>query len=166
VAIVPLPAIAGLSYVGPPATCGVYHAYSRAVSDERIESLRRLVGMWNSGAIDELLEELGPDFEFTTDPSFPDAGTYRGDAVGPWMHEWAASWQDAKLEFIGFTEYGRAVLADSRWHLAALRSGDVVPVSDFSLVFRFDREEDDRPTAMTAFFDRERAVEEAKQRTG
>jgi ketosteroid isomerase-like protein len=134
------------------------------VADERIEALRRLVGMWNSGEIDELLEELGPEFEFTTDPSFPDAGTYRGEQVAPWLYEWAQSWQDAKLEFLGFTVYGRAILADSRWHLAAPQSGGAVPVSDFSLVFRFGR--DERPTAMVAFFDRERAVEEATRETG
>jgi ketosteroid isomerase-like protein len=136
------------------------------VSDERIESLRRLVGMWNAGDIDGLLEELGPEFEFTTDPSFPDAGTYRGEEVAPWMYEWALSWQDSKLEFLGFTEYERTVVADSRWHLAAPQSGDAVPVSDFSLVFRFDRGREDRPTAMFAFFDRDRAHREAQEVTG
>jgi ketosteroid isomerase-like protein len=136
------------------------------VADARIESLRRLVGMWNSGDIDGLLDELGPEFEFTTDPSFPDAGTYRGDEVGPWIREWAQSWQDAKLEFLGFTEYGQTVVADSRWHLAAPQSGEAVPVNDFSLVFRFDRSADDRPTAMAAFFDRERAIEVARGGTG
>jgi hypothetical protein len=136
------------------------------VADERIESLRRLVGMWNSGDVDGVLEELGPEFEFTPDPSFPDAGTYRGEELRLWSHEWARTWQDAKLEFLGFTEYERTVVADSRWHLAAPQSGDAVPVSDFSLVFRFDRGADDRPTAMAAFFDRQRAVEEAQRRTG
>jgi hypothetical protein len=33
-------------------------------------------------------------------------------------------------------------------------------------VFRFDRDADDRPTAMAAFFDRERAIEVATGGTG
>jgi ketosteroid isomerase-like protein len=136
------------------------------VAGDRIESLRRLVEIWNRGDVDGLVDALPPEFEFTTDPSFPDAGTYRGDEVRPWLREWARSWQDNKLEFLQFTEYGRAVIAQARWHLAAPRSGDAVPVSDFSLVFWFDRDGDDRPTRMDAFFDRERALQEAQSGIG
>ena len=136
------------------------------MSDGRIDSLRRLVAIWNAGDVDGLLGALPPEFEFTTDPSFPDAGTYRGDEVGPWLREWVRSWEDTNLEFLGFTEHGPAIVAESRFHLAARRSGGAVPAGDFSLVFWFDRKGDDRPTRMAAFYDREQATAAAQKSTG
>jgi hypothetical protein len=42
------------------------------VAGDRVEWLKRQVEVWNAGDIDGLLDALGPDFEFTPDPSFPD----------------------------------------------------------------------------------------------
>lgn len=74
------------------------------------------------------------------------------------------TWRDNRLEVLEITEHGRAVRMESRWHLAAPQGAGEIPVSDFSVVFWFDR--DDRPTRMAAFFDRERAVEAAEADTG
>jgi hypothetical protein len=43
---------------------------------------------WNSGDYERWLDEMGADFEFTPDPSFPDAGTYRGEDLRRWMRDW------------------------------------------------------------------------------
>jgi SnoaL-like protein len=131
------------------------------VASRRTATVEELVELWNSGEMDRFLESLAPDFEFTPDPSFPDAGVYRGDEMKGWMRDWAETWQDNELEILGSVEHGRAVILDCRWHLAAPQSGDEIPVGDFSMVLWFDRDADDLPTRMAAFFDRERALQEA-----
>jgi len=134
------------------------------VTSKRVEWVLRQVEAWNSGDIEGFLESIPRDFEFTPDPSFPDAGTYRGEEVGKWIREWTRIWQDNRLEVLGTADYGRAVLMETRWHLAAPQSDEAIPVSDFSLVFSFDGE--DQPTGMAAFFDHDRAVNAASSVTG
>jgi ketosteroid isomerase-like protein len=84
------------------------------VAGERVEWVRQQVEIWNSGDIDAFMKSVSPDFEFTPDPSFPDAGTYRGEEVETWIREWARTWQDNRLEVLGIEERGRAVLIESR----------------------------------------------------
>jgi ketosteroid isomerase-like protein len=130
------------------------------VASKRVEWVERQVQTWNSGDVDAFMDSVPPDFEFTPDPSFPDAGTYRGEEVANWIREWARIWQDNKLEVLGITEHGRTVVLESRWHLAAPQTGGEIPVSDFNVVLWFDRGEE-QPSRMAAFFDRERALEAA-----
>jgi ketosteroid isomerase-like protein len=130
------------------------------VASKRVEWVERQVQTWNSGDVDAFMDSVPPDFEFTPDPSFPDAGTYRGEEVANWIREWARIWQDNKLEVLGITEHGRVVVLESRWHLAAPQTGGEIPVSDFNVVLWFDRGEE-QPSRMAAFFDRERALEAA-----
>jgi hypothetical protein len=66
--------------------------------------------------------------------------------------------------WLGITDHGPAVTVDSRWHLIATGKGQEVPVQDFTIVVWFDAQ--DRPLRMAAFFDRERALEEARGQTG
>jgi hypothetical protein len=134
------------------------------MASQRIEWVKRQVEIWNSGDLEAFMESVPPDFEFTPDPSFPDAGTYRGEEVERWIREWAQTWLDNRLEVLGIEERGPAVLIESRWHLAAPQTGNEIPVSDFNVVLWFDRG-DDQPSRMAAFFDRERAFE-AAGRTG
>jgi ketosteroid isomerase-like protein len=135
------------------------------MASQRVEWVKRQVETWNSGDLEAFMESVPPDFEFTPDPSFPDAGTYRGDQVREWMREWARTWRDNRLELLGISERGRAVLMEARWHLSAPQTGAEIPVSDFNVVLWFDRD-DDQPTRMAAFFDRERALEAAQERAG
>jgi ketosteroid isomerase-like protein len=135
------------------------------MASRRVEWVKRQVETWNSGDIEAFMEAVPADFEFAPDPSFPDAGTYRGEEVEKWIREWARTWQANRLEVLGVEELGSAVLLESRWHLAAPQTGGEIPVSDFNVVLWFDRG-DDRPTRMAAFFDRERAVEAAEEGTG
>jgi len=161
---VPLPAIAGRSYVGPPATPGVYHAYIRTVTDRRTELVQKLVEMWNSGDVDAFCEAVGPDFQFTPDPSFPETGPYSGEELRKWLREWQGTWEGNRYEVLGIDDHGQAMTIDSRWHLVAKGTGDQVPASDFTIVFWLDA--DDRPRGMAAFFDRDRALEVARGGTG
>jgi len=131
------------------------------MASKRIDWVERQVELWNSGDVDAFWEAVPPDFEFTPDPSFPDAGTYRGDEVRDWIREWSRTWQDNRLEVLGISEMGSALIMESRWHLAAPQTGAEIPVSDFNVVLWFDRG-DDQPTRMAAFFDRERAVQVAE----
>jgi ketosteroid isomerase-like protein len=135
------------------------------MASQRVNWVKRQVEIWNSGDVDAFMERVPPDFEFTPDPSFPDAGTYRGAEVEAWIREWARTWQNNNLEVLGIEERGRTVLLESRWHLAATKTGGEIPVSDFNVVLWFDRG-DELPTRMAAFFDRERAIEAAQGSTG
>ncbi len=130
------------------------------MASKRVDWVNRQVETWNSGDLEAFMESVPPDFEFTPDPSFPDAGTYRGEEVANWIREWARTWQDNRLEILGVTEYDRTVVLESRWHLVAPQTGGEIPVSDFNVVLWFDRGEE-QPTRMAAFFDRERALEVA-----
>ncbi len=130
------------------------------MASKRVDWVNRQVETWNSGDLEAFMESVPPDFEFTPDPSFPDAGTYRGEEVANWIREWARTWQNNQLEVLGVTEYDRTVVLESRWHLVAPQTGGEIPVSDFNVVLWFDRGEE-QPTRMAAFFDRERALEVA-----
>jgi ketosteroid isomerase-like protein len=134
------------------------------VANARVRWVLDQVEAWNAGDLNRFLEGVPPDFEFAPDPSFPDAGTYRGEEVRRWMREWGETWQDTRLEVLGIEEPGGAVLMEARWHLTAPQSGDEIPVSDFNVVVWFDP--DDRPLRMVAFFDRQQAVEAAAEGTG
>jgi ketosteroid isomerase-like protein len=125
-----------------------------------------MVELWNSGDLEAWLDEVGPDFEFSPDPTFPDTGNYKGEALRGWMRDWARTWENNRFEMLDFTEHGDASLIGSRWHLAAPRSGEEVPVQDFTLVIWFAGPDAERPHRMAAFFDRAQALEVAKRGTG
>ena len=58
------------------------------MASARVEWVLRLIQTWNAGDVDGYLDALGDDFEFTPDPSFPDADTYSGEEWRRWMSEW------------------------------------------------------------------------------
>ena len=47
------------------------------MAQRHLEWAERMVELWNSGDLEAWLDEVGSDFEFTPDPSFPDEN---GDA--------------------------------------------------------------------------------------
>jgi hypothetical protein len=126
------------------------------VAGERVERTLELVSLWNTGDVDRVMDEVGDEFEFTPDPSFPDSGTSSGDALRAWMHEWASTWRDNELEVLNTEARGRGVLVHSRWHLQAPESGVALPVAEFTMAVFFD--DSDRTVAMAAFFDHSQAV--------
>jgi hypothetical protein len=136
------------------------------MASERQETLRRLVEIWNSGDFDRFFDLIGPDAEFSPDPSFPDAGTYRGEELRRWIGEWNETWAGSRLEILDMTDHPHASTMDCRWHLSLPQTHDEIPVDDFTLVVWFAPERPDRPTRSATFFDRERALEEATERTG
>jgi hypothetical protein len=132
------------------------------MASPRREWAEHIVELWNAGDLDGWLDELGPDFEFTPDPSFPDHDTYSGDELRGFMEGWVRTWQDNRFEMLGFEEVGDVGLIRSRWHLAAPRSGGEVPVADFTLVVWWEGPDAVKPHRMAGFFDDQQALEAAR----
>jgi len=126
------------------------------MTSERVQRALELVETWNSGDVDAYLDGLGPGFEFTPDPSFPDSDTLRGEKLRAWLHEWIDTWEGNKLEVIEIDERGAGVLARCRWHLRASQDSIEVPAEDFTFAVFYDSE--DRLRRLLAFFEHERAV--------
>lgn len=122
----------------------------------------RMMEMWNAREYDRFLDELGPELEFTPDPSFPDAGTYRGEEFRRWMSDWISTWQENRFEMLDLSEQDQALVIQGRWHLATRGSADEVPLADFTIVMLFPDEVAERPHRMAALFDRDRALELAR----
>jgi hypothetical protein len=136
------------------------------VADDRVEFAHRLVELWNSGDYERWLDEFGPEFEFTPDPSFPDAGRYRGEELRRWMREWVSTWGENRFELLGVEEVHDALLLGGRWHLAARQGGGEVPLQDFTLVLHSSDGAAERPNRMAAYFDPEQAREAARAGPG
>jgi hypothetical protein len=136
------------------------------VASGRVEFAEHLVELWNSAEFERWLDEVGLDFEFTPDPSFPDAGTYRGEDFRRWMHDWIATWRENHFEMLALEEIAGAILIRGRWHLVTRQTRGEFPLEDFTLVLFYDDDDADRPAGMAAFFDPERAREAAQARTG
>lgn len=147
-----------------PRTRGAARRIVGSLADRRTELIHELLEKWNSGDVDGFFDAVGPEFEFRPDPSFPDSGPYNGEDLRQWLKEWQETWEGNRLEVLEITDHGPAVTLDSRWHLLATGRGEEIPVQGFTIVVWFD--DDDRPLAMAAFFDRARALEEATGRTG
>ena len=135
------------------------------MASARVERAKRLTELWNSGDPDRWLDEVGSDFEFTPDPSFPDAGTYTGEDFRRWIHGWIATWRENRVEVLGIEEIADSVLIRARWHLITHQTGGEVPLEDFTLVLFFD-DDNEQARRMVAFFDHEKAVEAAESATG
>jgi hypothetical protein len=126
------------------------------VPSVRVEKTLELAALWNSGDVDRYMDELGDDFEFTPDPSFPETGPFRGEALRAWMHQWASTWKDNELEVLETEELPSGTAARCRWHLEVPESGIALPVADFTIALLFD--DSDRAVGMIAFFDHDRAL--------
>ena len=140
-------------------------AYISRVASRGTEWAEHMAELWNAGDIERWLDEIGPDFEFTPDPSFPDWGSYSGDDLREWMRDWVQTWEDNRFEMLGFDEIGDVGLIRSRWHLAAPESGGEVPVADFTLVVWWEGPDAGKPHRM-ASFDHQHALAAARGGTG
>jgi hypothetical protein len=136
------------------------------MGDGRIEWAEHLVEVWNAAEFETWLDEVGPEFAFTPDPSFPDAGTYRGEEFRSWMRGWISTWKENRFELLGVQEVAGATLLRGRWHLATRQTGGEVPLQDFTLVLFYEDEDAERPDRMAAFFDPQQAREAAEAGTG
>src|SRR3954469_16161650 len=63
------------------------------MSQENVEIVRRLAAAFNDGRIEAMRELLDPDVVWHEDPSFPEAGIYRG------REEWEAYARQFLAEF-------------------------------------------------------------------
>jgi ketosteroid isomerase-like protein len=135
------------------------------VASDRLEWAKHMEALWNARDLDQWFEEVRADVEFTPDPSFPDYGTYSGDALRKWFEDWMRTWKDNRFEILDFDERGDVGLMRSRWHLAAPESGGEVPVADFTMVIWWEEPEAVKPHRIAAFFDHDEA-EKAAAGTG
>jgi len=136
------------------------------VANGRIEWAEHLIELWNSADFDRWFDEMGPEFVFTPDPRFPDAGTYQGEEFRRWMRDWISTWRENRFEWLDAEEVAGAVLLRGRWHLATRQTGGEVPLEDFTLVLFYDRDDAVRPARMAAFFDPQQARRAALRGTG
>ena len=135
------------------------------MAETRQEWVARMIDAWNARRFEEFLDELGPDVVFSPDPSFPDAGTYRGEEFRNWIRDWIGTWEENRFEMEEATEIDQALLVRGRWHLASKGSGETVPLADFTVVYLFP-EEGNRPHRMAIFFDHDEAIAMARGGTG
>jgi ketosteroid isomerase-like protein len=116
-----------------------------------------MVGLWNSGDIETWLDEVGPEFVFTPDPTFPDAGIYKGEALREWMRDWVRTWKDNRFELLDYTEIGDASLCRSRWHLEAPDPSGARP-SRLTIAVWWDGPDRDQPNGCVPFFQHQEAL--------
>jgi hypothetical protein len=121
----------------------------------RIEIVHELFGVMNEEGLEALFDSLPASFEFTPDPSFPEAGTYSGAELRGWGLAWDTAWEVAILEVLDVHEEGSAVLARCRWRVKGAASGVEVPLEEFTMILWFVGEE---PVRGKAFFDNEKAL--------
>jgi hypothetical protein len=132
------------------------------MASERVERLRALADAWNRGDVDGVMAQLGPEFEFRPDPSFPDARPMSGEELRSWLHQWADTWAGSELELFDLEDHRPGATARARWRLQAPGSEAELPVADFTFVVWFD--DADRPARCAAFFDHERALQTIRAR--
>jgi hypothetical protein len=80
--------------------------------------------MWNAGEYESFLHELGPDLVFSPDPSFPDAGEYRGEEFRRWMRDWISTWEENRSTLIGWRS-SSTTIGHSTWPEEALADSPV-----------------------------------------
>ena len=129
---------------------------------QRTDWMQKVIELWNAGDYERFIDELGPDVEFSPDPSFPDAGTYRGDDLRRWLGDWIETWRENRFEALDLTELDRALLLRGRWHLATKQGAGEVPLADFTIVMLFADKTAERPRRWAVFFDHDRALELAR----
>ena len=100
------------------------------MAQRHLEWAERMVELWNSGDLEAWLDEVGSDFEFTPDPSFPDVGSYKGEELRDWMRSGLAP---------GGTVRDAASPPRGRWHLDD--PGFEIPLGHFSSAPSFDHEQ-------------------------
>jgi ketosteroid isomerase-like protein len=131
--------------------------------DARIDRVRELVRIWNVGDLERYLETFAPDAVFNPDPTWPEQGPFRGDAIGRFMRDYLEAWENAQVVIDHIESHGEVVLARCRWLITGSASGIDIP-TEFSLVFRIDDEGFVR--RMDAFFEHAEARRQALEAAG
>ena len=82
------------------------------MSQENVEVVRRFWDAFNRGDVDALFADAAEDVEFQEDPTFPEAGIYRGrDQILAYLASFQEGMADHRFEIEELRDLGDHVLA-------------------------------------------------------
>ena len=129
------------------------------MSQENVETLRRLIELWAQGPTDVPTDLVAPDIEFVSPLTRFRGRPYRGyDDARDWMRDIREQFETWEYTLDELREAGEAVLALGHVHLKGRGSG-VVLEQDGAWLARFAA--DGRVRRMQVFTDRDEALEAA-----
>jgi ketosteroid isomerase-like protein len=98
------------------------------MADEPLEVVRKLTDAFNAFDVDAVIALCHPDVVVIENPSFPDAGTYRGhDGVRKMLAGWAAAFENRRSEIDSIDVDGDTVTVTGRYEGTGKLTG--VPVA-------------------------------------
>jgi uncharacterized protein len=128
------------------------------MSQENVEIAARLAEAFERGGLDEFREYYHPDIEWHEDPSFPEAGVYRGlEAVEAYNRQFLAEFAEIHYDQQELIDANDSVVANMRIHGRGKASGAPFELSAW-WVFTL---REGRLIRVHAFLDRTQALEAA-----
>ncbi len=127
-----------------------------AMSEENVELVRRLSEEFSRGSVEAVRPFLHPNIAWHEDPSFPEAGVYRGiDAVEQYASQFIAEFSEIHYEVREAAATGDDVIANMRIQGRGKTSGAAFEISAWwAITIR-----DHRLLRCFAYLDRDRAIE-------
>ena len=94
------------------------------MSHENAEILRRGYAAWLEGGVEAIIPFLDPEVEWSQDPSFPGAKTYKGhEGVRRWDAWLGETFEERRVEIERLVEAGSRVLVLLRLYVRGRESG-------------------------------------------
>jgi ketosteroid isomerase-like protein len=109
--------------------------YCRAVSEQKVEIVRRVYERWGRGDFRAGIELYDPDIVFVLRPEFPDAGAYHGpDQIRRYMREdFLPDLEGAAIAGEEFLDAGDTVIVQVHQQATGSRSGAPVAMRYYQL---------------------------------
>jgi uncharacterized protein len=128
------------------------------MSQENVEIVGRLAEAFERGGLDEFRDYYHPDIEWHEDPSFPEAGVYRGlEAVEAYNRQFLAEFAEIHYEQRELIDANDSVVANMHVHGRGKASGATFELSAW-WVFTL---REGRLIRVHAYLDRNKALEAA-----
>ena len=126
------------------------------MSRENVEVVRRLADAFNGGGLDAALPFFDPELVWHEDPSFPEAGVYRGrDAWEAYARQFLAEFSEMRYELGETIDAGDYVVGNLGIHGRGSASGAEFDLSAWwAMTFR-----EGKVVRCFSYLDRERALE-------
>ncbi len=120
-----------------------------------MELVGRMIEAFNQGSVDGIRPFLHPEIEWHEDPSFPEAGVYRGvEAFEEYSRQFLAEFSDIRYEARETVEIGDDVIANMQIRGRGKTSGAAFELSAWwAITFQ-----DHRMIRCFAYLDRDRAL--------
>jgi ketosteroid isomerase-like protein len=128
------------------------------MSSEQAEVVRAQWEAYNRGDMDAFLAPVDPDCEFHEDPSFPEAGVYRGpEEIRAYISQFREAMADHSFEIQEVRDLGSEVIALLHERARGKASGVEVDIRP-AFVYRF---RSDKIVWARAYLDRSKALADA-----